>query len=81
MQLPRFLFEPVAYYTTLSFFFVFFTADTKCVNYLIAADGNPWVWVLGEGDDEKDFSKILEGKTMKLFLRMFFVFIFVLYFM
>lgn len=51
------------------------------MNYLIAADGNPWVWVLGEGDDEKDFSKILEGKTMKLFLRMFFVFIFVLYFM
>lgn len=42
-----------------------FTANAKTVNYLIAADGNPWVWVLGEDEDEKqDFYEVLKSKCV-----------------
>ena len=41
-------------------FFIVFLANAKSVNYLIAADGNPWVWVLGE--DEKDFDEVMKSK-------------------
>ena len=39
-----------------------FTANAKSVSYLIAADGNPWVWVLGEGDDKPDSFEIFRSK-------------------
>lgn len=42
-----------------------FLANAKTVNYLIAADGNPWVWVLGEEEDEKqDFYEVLKSKCV-----------------
>ena len=39
-----------------------FTANAKSVSYLIVADGNPWVWVLGEGDDKPDSFEIFRSK-------------------
>lgn len=42
---------------------VFFVANAKNVHYLTAADGNPWVWVLGEDEDDKtDFLEVLKSK-------------------
>ena len=39
------------------------TANAKRVNYLIAADGNPWVWVLGEDKDDKpDLFEMFKSK-------------------
>jgi len=37
--------------------------NAKSVNYLIAKDGNPWVWVLGEEEENKtDFTEVLKSK-------------------
>ena len=42
---------------------VFLTANAKSVHYLIAADGNPWVWVLGEDKDDKpDLFEMFKSK-------------------
>ena len=39
------------------------TANAKNVHYLIAADGNPWVWVLGEDKDDKpDLFEMFKSK-------------------
>ena len=42
----------------------FSSASEKTVHYLIAADGNPWVWVLGEDeeDEKKDIGELLRSK-------------------
>ena len=49
--------------------FVVIVASYKTVNYLMGADGNPWVWVLGEDEDEstgkRDIAKIMEGQTFE----------------
>ena len=40
-------------------------ADSKHVHYLIAADGNPWVWVLGEDKDDKpDLFEMFKSKCL-----------------
>jgi len=40
-----------------------FIVNAKSVNYLIAKDGNPWVWVLGEEEEDKtDFTEVLKSK-------------------
>ena len=39
-----------------------FIANAKSVSYLIAADGNPWVWVLEEGEDKPDYFEVFKSK-------------------
>lgn len=35
----------------------------KSVNFLMGSDGEPWVWVMGEHEDDKSIEKILEEEA------------------
>lgn len=37
----------------------------KCVQFLKGADGEPWVWVMGEHKDDKTIEQILKEETIE----------------
>ena len=52
-----------------NFISVLSTANAKTVHYLIAADGNPWVWVLGDDKDDKpDLIEMFKSKFVSMFV-------------